>query len=140
MRQGPELPGLANQNIKPEIVGKAKRIYLHFQVKDRVELVEQPEPQQKPKPTATLETQQKASEVVAVKLTPERADCGKALRVHWEHSAEPTSRDWIALFMEGCSDKDYVTYEWVSQRKGNNLLIGTHLFRRNYLQCPSYLW
>lgn len=108
MRQGADLPGIKATEVE---VKKA----------DRVELQSQSLPvDTKPEPASFTESlkQRVDNDVVCIKLSPERVDCGKALVAEWEHSAEATSRDWIALYLEGKSGREYVTYEWVSMRKG----------------------
>jgi hypothetical protein len=93
---------------------------------DRVQLSVAAPPEQKPDPAPSNEVEGDAvkaeekaeEEVVKLKISPERVDFGKAINVEWEHSAEPTVRDWIALYAEGKSGREYVTFEWVSQRKG----------------------
>eukprot|EP01127_Copromyxa_protea_P012657 TRINITY_DN3318_c0_g1_i1.p1 TRINITY_DN3318_c0_g1~~TRINITY_DN3318_c0_g1_i1.p1 ORF type:complete len:720 (-),score=194.55 TRINITY_DN3318_c0_g1_i1:72-2195(-) len=102
---------------------------------DRVELQESQKEEHKPDPVSDVEPVNKPdSDIVKLKLSPERVDFGKALNVEWEHSAEPTVRDWIALYADGKSGRDYVTYEWVSQRKGAISFSAPHTYG-NYHVC-----
>jgi len=54
--------------------------------------------------------------VVKLIAKPEHVDCSEAINVIVEHTGQPSSTDWIGLYPnEDCSDKEYLTYIWVTQ-------------------------
>lgn len=130
MRHGSDLPGF--MKVKEADTQKADRVELASSFQSTSD---KPEPVPSADHVKGVDT-----DVVKLVLSPTRVDCGKAINVEWQHSAEPTSRDWIALYLEGKSGKEYVTYEWVSQRKGTSWLLAVfNIIRTNIVQCPSYL-
>jgi hypothetical protein len=54
--------------------------------------------------------------VVKLIAKPEHVDCCEQVNVIVEHTGQPNSTDWIGLYPnEDCSDKEYLTYIWVTQ-------------------------
>jgi len=81
--------------------------------------------------------------VVKIKAEPDHADYGERITYHWEHSALPTTNDWIGLYREGSLDKEYLSFQWLDPAKSGSFTVsapatpGTYVFK--YFVNKSYV-
>jgi len=63
---------------------------------------------------ASLKPVENSSSKKIIKLSvPARVDFGEKIEINWTHSGDPSPYDWIAMYPEGKSQRDYYTYQWV---------------------------
>eukprot|EP01126_Amoeba_proteus_P025190 TRINITY_DN2518_c0_g1_i1.p1 TRINITY_DN2518_c0_g1~~TRINITY_DN2518_c0_g1_i1.p1 ORF type:complete len:670 (+),score=199.33 TRINITY_DN2518_c0_g1_i1:314-2323(+) len=84
--------------------------------------------------TSCTEKIEETPEIVKISISPHRTDFGKSINVVWEHTGEATYKDWIALYSEGNGDRDYITYEWVSQKKGLISFSAPHVYGKYFVR------
>jgi len=64
---------------------------------------------------ANIEPLKEPSSKKIIKLSvPARVDFGESIEINWTHSGVPSAYDWVAMYAEGNSEKDYYTYQWVT--------------------------
>jgi len=101
LRDGPVSPGNAQEKGIPENTENfASRI-------DRSVI--------KPEDPCSIDVHTDIRTKSVVKLyVPERVDFGEPIVVKWENTDEATNCDWIAMYAEGSSQRDYLTYHYVT--------------------------
>jgi hypothetical protein len=103
----------------PGFVGKAPltRVKIDKLHRDPVPITD-PVPNQEPPPPAGSILEERSDTIIKLVVSPPQVDFGDLITLEWEHSEMPSVSDWIGLYFDTAESKEYLTYEWVTAKKG----------------------
>jgi len=101
---------------------------------DRLKGKLDPVPNQDPPPPAGSILEERSDAIIKLVVTPPQVDFGDMITLEWEHSEMPSVCDWIGLYLDTAESKEYITYEWVTSKKGKitmkaPMIPGNYSFR-----------